>query len=131
MGSKIKPETRLNVFNKYNGKCAYCGTIIDIKKMHIDHIEPKYRGWNNEELSKYKKIKGLDKLENFNPSCVSCNCSKNTFTIEKWKEQIILKIDRIRRDSSTFNILERFGIVKVVKNDFKFYFEEMKGGQNG
>jgi 5-methylcytosine-specific restriction endonuclease McrA len=124
MSKKLKHETRLKVFNKYNGKCAYCGININLEKMHIDHIEPKYRGWNNEELIKYNKIKGLDDLNNYNPSCISCNCSKNTYSIDEWKIQILLKINRIRRDSSTFNILERFGIVKVVKKDFKFYFEE-------
>jgi len=131
MGNKLKPETKLNVFNKYKGKCAYCGVEININKMHIDHIEPKYRGWNNEELIKYNKVKGKDSIDNFNPSCISCNCSKSTYSIEEWRNQLKHKIICLRRDVSNFRILERFGLISVNKIEIEFYFEKESEVKNG
>ena len=99
--------------------------------MHIDHIEPKYRGWNNQELIKYNKVKGKDSINNYNPSCISCNCSKSTFSIEDWRKQLNKKINCLRRDVSNFRILERFGIITVNEFNIKFYFEIESEGQNG
>ena len=124
MANKIKSETKLKVFEKYDCKCAYCGVEITIDKMHIDHINPKYRGWNQSELDRYGLVKGRDTLDNYNPSCASCNISKSTFTIEKWREQIKLKVERIRKESTNFRLLERFNIIEVKDIDVKFYFEE-------
>jgi len=50
--------------------------------------------------------------------------SKSTFSIEQWREQIELKVDRMRRDSSQFRQLERFGLVEVKTVGVKFYFEK-------
>ena len=34
---------RKEVYEKYNGKCAYCGCDISIKDMQIDPLVPLYR----------------------------------------------------------------------------------------
>jgi hypothetical protein len=111
------------VFNKYSGHCAYCGCIIDSKTFTIDHIEPKFRGYSNDELIKLKRERGFCKTENYNPCCLSCNCSKSTMTLEKWRSEISKKYDRLLRDNSTFKLLNRFGL--CIRNDYKitFYFE--------
>ena len=36
--SKAKREL---VYNKYNGRCAYCGREIAYKNMQVDHFIPK------------------------------------------------------------------------------------------
>lgn len=118
-------EKRHLVYKKYKGRCAYCGSKIEYKDMQVDHIIPKYRGSDNTELKVYGIKKGTDNLENLNPSCGSCNSSKSTFTIEKWRNELSLKAHRIKRDSSTFRILERFGIVKVINTDILFHFEKI------
>ena len=115
---------RVSVYNKYKGRCAYCGNKIKYEDMHLDHITPKYRGSTNTELSKYNIVKGKDSIENFNPSCGSCNCSKSTFTIENWRNELLLKHDRLIRDNSSYRIINRFGIVKI-KNEITFYFEKV------
>ena len=121
MGSKIKVEIRLEVWNKYKNRCAYCGQKITFRKMQVDHITPIYRGSLQSELS---VVKGKNNISNYNPSCGSCNSSKSTYTLEHWRDEILLKQDRVRRDSSTFRLLERFGLVKCNKNIVKFYFEK-------
>jgi len=48
--SKLSKSTRIEVFNKYNGHCAYCGCDLQ-KGWHVDEIEPVRRNhkWNSEK----------------------------------------------------------------------------------
>lgn len=125
--SKISIKKRLSVYDKFKGKCAYCGCDILLSKFHIDHIEPKYRGSSQNQLNSWgsKIIKGTDHIDNLNPACISCNLSKSTFSIETWREELELKKERIKRDSPTFNILLRFGVVKEIPKPIIFYFETL------
>ena len=106
----MKKELREKVYNKCGGRCAYCGIDIAIDGFQVDHKHPQYLG-------------GSDCLENLLPSCRSCNATKSTYTIEKFRERITGDIARIRRDSSKFRILERFGAIEVTGIEVKFYFE--------
>jgi len=36
----VSKAMRQNVYNKYNGHCAYCGCHINYKDMQVDHIVP-------------------------------------------------------------------------------------------
>jgi hypothetical protein len=71
------------LFNKYNGRCAYCGDLLE-KGWHIDEIEPVRR---NHIYDRVKKKFVINKdnpmqhperltIENQNPSCSSCNISE-------------------------------------------------------
>lgn len=128
MSKNINKQTRLKVFNKYNGKCSYCGCEILANKFHVDHIEAKFRGTTSESLEQIGRKKGSDSIENLNPSCASCNSSKSTFTLEQWRNEIGLKIKRIERDSSTFRILNRFGLISINDKPVTFYFEDYEKG---
>ena len=106
------------VFNKFNGHCAYCGCDITIKNFQVDHILAKYRG-------------GSDDVSNLFPACIRCNRGKETFTIDEFRTQIMKKLDTVRKISSQFRHLERFGIIKQVKTKVTFYFEQFpKDGNN-
>ena len=124
--NKLKIEREF-IFNKYEGKCAYCGFDIMLHKFHVDHVIPKFRGTTQYQLDKWNSniTKGTDSIENYNPSCISCNISKSTFTIENWRKELQLKIDRIKRDSPTFNILLRFGVIKEINKPIVFHFEKL------
>jgi 5-methylcytosine-specific restriction endonuclease McrA len=111
-------KVRASVFEKYNGRCAYCGCKLDARSFTIDHIIPLRRHEKN------PKIIGINSIKNYNPCCYSCNSSKSTFTVEKWREQISLKINVINRDSPTYRILKRFNLVKETNNDVIFYYEK-------
>lgn len=75
----MNKEQRLQVYNKYNGHCAYCGKEIEYSEMQVDHILPMYiyKG----KLSKEE----LNSIENFNPSCRMCNFRKGTLSIEEFR----------------------------------------------
>jgi len=131
MAKDISKEKRKIVFDKYNSKCAYCGKSIELNKFHVDHIEPIFRGSTKDELLKYGIIKGTNHIDNLNPACISCNISKSTFTLEEWRNQLKLKIYRIRKESTNFKLLESFGLIKVLDSDIIFYFEKEREVNNG
>ena len=116
-------EIRKIIFNKYGGHCSYCGTELDIDNFQIDHIVPKRRGSTMTQLDKINIKRGGDKLNNYNPSCRSCNSSKSVLSIEDFRGQIIHKLTQIKRDSSTYRILLRFKLIEEKEPKIMFYFE--------
>jgi 5-methylcytosine-specific restriction endonuclease McrA len=121
MAKEIKKTDRISTYNKFDGKCAYCGVDLLISQMQVDHIEPRRRG----DINNPNVTNGRNHISNYNPSCRSCNASKGTFSIDEWRKQIEHKITILKRDSATFRICERFELVKVQKNDVLFYFEKL------
>lgn len=113
---------RKKVFDKYGGHCAYCGIKLN-GRFTIDHIEPIRRKATREEIEKYGR--GSNNIENFNPSCSSCNSSKSTFSIEDWRYEISQKYRRSLLSNSGLRLLIRFGILPFEINEpIKFYFEK-------
>lgn len=107
---KLKKEERENIYNKYNGRCAYCGSKIEYKDMQIDHVVP-------------LRIGGKDEISNMLPSCRSCNHYKATLDIEGFRKYLSKIHDRLTRDSVAYRVAERFGIVEHKTDKVKFYFE--------
>ena len=112
-------KKRQVVFEKYNGHCAYCGCEITFENFHVDHIKPLLRGYRKNEVDK-----GTSKIDNLAPSCASCNSSKSDFTVERWRNELELKKERIKRDVPTFNLLLRFGCIVEIDKPIIFYFEK-------
>lgn len=109
-------ELRLKVFKKFNGRCAYCGCKIS-GRFHIDHISPILRKTDQYNPS-------LNKIDNLYPSCVTCNCSKGTLSIEEFRRKLKSKLTTIEKESATFSLLKKYGLIKVVQKDVVFYFEK-------
>jgi len=103
---------RKAIYDKCGGHCAYCGTKIKLKDMQSDHIHPKSRN-------------GSNSLSNYLPSCYSCNASKGSYTVEEFRAMLLKGVFMLRRDSSKYRVLERFGIVGELKAEVVFYFEAM------
>jgi len=120
MGKEIKKADRLIVFNKYNGRCAYCGVDLLLNRFHVDHIIARQRG----RIGDPRVINGRNHIENYNPSCPSCNINKSTFSIDEWRKELHSKIQILRRDTNNFKLVERFGLVTVNDIKVKFYFEQ-------
>ena len=40
----ISKATRQKVLDKYEGHCAYCGKVLDLKTLRVDHLHPHYLG---------------------------------------------------------------------------------------
>lgn len=37
----MNKKQRLEIYDKYNGHCGYCGRSIEYKDMQVDHMIPK------------------------------------------------------------------------------------------
>jgi predicted restriction endonuclease len=113
----MKRETRLAVFEKLSGRCAYCGCEVTAKSFQVDHVHPKVSG-------------GTDDMDNLLPSCRPCNNYKLFFTLEEFRRMVGDQINLLRRNATNFRHAERFGLVKAtVPESIVFYFERASGEQ--
>ena len=130
MNKKIREQ----IFNKCNGRCAYCGTNLQ-KGWHIDHIEPIVRD------SKWSRLHGRfvptgklqnpenENIDNYNPSCASCNVQKNSFTLEQFRENIKNFVNSLNNYSTQYKFAKRYGLITETKEDVVFYFEKLNNEQ--
>lgn len=121
MNKKIRQE----VYNKFKGRCAYCGCELK-KGWHVDHIQPKFHNWSDDDIARHLKTKrGDDTIDNYNPSCPRCNKWKSTWSIEQFRREISLQTERLKRDSSAFRIALDYGLIQETEIEVKFYFETL------
>lgn len=110
---KLSEEERLQIYNKCNRRCAYCGCNIEYKDMQVNHAEPLWCG-------------GADELNNMLPACRTCNYYKTPINVENFRNYINGIPERLTRDSVPFAIGKRFGVVQEHNEPIVFYFERMK-----
>ena len=120
----MNKKTRDLIKSKYNNKCAYCGCDLQ-KGWHVDHIEPAFHNWSDEDVDRFlKKGRGDNKIENYNPSCPRCNRWKGTWSIDEFRREISLQLERLERDSAPFRMARDYGIIESKNIEVKFYFEK-------
>ncbi|EAO1992603.1 HNH endonuclease [Salmonella enterica] len=131
-----KQRERLRM--KFGGRCAYCGCELPEKGWHADHVQAVLR--KSERCMKTAE-KGIFRLkstgdvfrpeadcpENIFPSCAPCNLLKTTYSLEMFRKQVSLQVERGRRSSVNFRTAERFGLISVVNKPVVFWFEQYEG----
>jgi len=122
---------RLEIYNKYNGHCAYCGFKIEYKEMQVDHIIPKrnfiHSIKNNFRIPSFLKHLTIDDLnhrDNLNPSCRKCNKHKDTFDIETFRNEIKNQIKQLNKHSTQYQRARKYGLVEETNTPVAFYFEK-------
>ena len=116
---KLKIAERQQIYDMFDGHCAYCGCEIDYSKMQVDHIEPLELG-------------GADEISNLYPSCRSCNHYKHTMTVERFRQALEHMPTVLMRDNVTYRNAVRFGLIKHPENPkVKFYFEKYQQPKHG
>ena len=119
----MNKKTRDLVKSKYNNKCAYCGCELQ-KGWHVDHIEPAFHNWSDEDVKRHlKQERGLNIIENYNPACPRCNRWKGTWSIEQFRNEISLQLERLERDSAQFRMARDYGLIKTSDIKVRFYYE--------
>lgn len=85
---------RQQVYNKFNGKCAYCGCDISLDNFTVDHIIPRLWAWKQSylQIAGRNEIKGTNDISNLNPSCRKCNVEKHRLSINDYKIKSGVKI---------------------------------------
>lgn len=107
----INRRVRERVKNRFGGKCGYCG--VQCEKIFIDHIVP--------HSDKRNEFPNLEK--NLMPACFACNTFKNAFSVEEFRNQMHLQVERARKNSGNFRNAERFGLLKITNEPIIFHFE--------
>ena len=112
----IPQQVRKQVYEKYNGHCAYCGCELDIKDMQVDHLDSVYR-------AEYEGREVDNTTDNYMPSCRQCNFYKGAATIEEFSG----KIQHLKKTALIdfpVRLAQKYGIIQVNEWDGKFYFEK-------
>lgn len=113
----MKKATRIEVHNKYDGKCAYCGTEIEYKDMQVDHMLPKC------QRDKYDS-RQISHIDNLMPSCRTCNHYKRSADLEVFR--VIMSTLHGRVEQIYINrVAERYGIISIQPFSGVFYFETL------
>lgn len=116
----MKKEQRQQVYDMFDGHCAYCGRKIDYKDMQVDHIKPLYRGWESVE----RIDKGEDVIENCFPSCRRCNFRKGTMTVEQFREELKRQCKGIMERSFQVKQSLDYGLLEYHDIPIIFHFEK-------
>jgi hypothetical protein len=108
---KIGKETRKLVFAKYDGHCAYCGCLLTMSSMQIDHINAFSFG-------------GSDDIANLNPACRKCNWSKHNQGIEQLREEIGRYLVSLNKYDHDYQMAKKYGLIKETDQPVRFYYED-------
>lgn len=104
---------RRDVYNKYDGHCAYCGKKIEFDDMTIDHILPQSKG-------------GKDTPENTVPACQLCNNQKADRSVEEFRDFISNLTDSLDENKQYRLAIRYKKVVPVKPASVDFYFESHK-----
>ncbi len=125
----MNKKQRELIFNKFGGRCAYCGTPLE-------------RGWHVDELLPVRRNKTYDRtrrkwvcdgtclhperltIENQMPTCASCNINKHSMSLEEFRRLISGFIVSLNRDSVQYKVAKRYGLIQEELKPVVFYFEQ-------
>ncbi len=138
----MRKKDREIVFNMYGGKCAYCGCELQ-KGWHVDHVEPCERIYKRETVVRNKtgifgdfqshervlKFKGYgneaaNHIDNYLPSCPSCNINKHGDSIEGFRKSISGYLNSLNLRMVQYKMVKKYGLVEETNKPVVFYFEK-------
>lgn len=111
--SQFDKDKRNSIFEKYGGRCAYCGEVLDHNDFTIDHIYPLTKG-------------GSNKGKNLVACCFACNRAKSDSELEQFRDLLMALSAKKEEDRLGWEkvICEKFGISHKIKRP-SFYFEKI------
>ena len=110
----LSRSDRQKVYEKYDGRCAYCGKVIAYKDMQVDHLVP---------LEGYSQ-KGTNDFDNLMPACRRCNHYKRANSLEGWRRMLERIPQRLERENYIYRVALDYGLIKPNPHKVKFYFEQ-------
>lgn len=114
----IPKKVREAVYQKYDGRCAYCGKKIEYKEMQVDHLIP----IQQERLKKYSEEE-IERFENYIPSCRTCNHYKRAHSLATFRRYIEEIPMKLTRDNYIYRIGRKYNLIVECPQKIKFYFE--------
>ncbi|MCK9220251.1 MAG: HNH endonuclease [Bacteroidales bacterium] len=117
-------EERVRIHKKFNGHCSYCGRVITMKEMQVDHQFPKAQlKYFCKKIDNVFVYPDLDCFDNLFPSCRRCNHYKRDYTLEQFRNLMQTLHTRIGQDYIN-KVAMDFGIIQITPFSGRFYFEQ-------
>jgi len=132
----LTKKQREKLFQKFGGKCAYCGCELQ-KIWHVDHIVPVVRDievvkkgkyWTRQSTNTHSNPH-LEIIENLNPACPECNIHKSSLPLEQFRVILSKKLERLEQSSKDFRFARKFGQVQLTPSPIIFFFETISSGE--
>jgi 5-methylcytosine-specific restriction endonuclease McrA len=114
----IPKKVREAVYQKFDGRCAYCGKMLEPKGWQLDHLIPVQR----ERFKKYSEEQ-IECFENYMPACRSCNHYKRAHSLETFRRYIEEIPEKLTRNSYIYRIGKNYDLITEYPRKIKFYFE--------
>lgn len=110
------------VYQKYGGRCAYCGRTIAYKDMQVDHFIPKA-----DEIYNHKSPDAINDTNNLMPSCRTCNHYKRAYSLEDFRELIEQIPVKLGKREYIYKVGMAYGFYDDQPRKVRFFFEESEG----
>lgn len=123
----IPKIVRLEVYEKCNHRCAYCGCELEYKDMQVDHIKSIY---SNMDYKQTMTEQEMYSIENLLPACRQCNFYKSVFTLEVFRERLQTTMIKNLRKNFGYRLAVKYGLVEEKMKPITFYFEKLRGEKN-
>ena len=132
----MKKKLREQVYQKYDGLCAYSGTPLD-DDWQVDHLVSKKEAeyWGYEHSNGFN----VNHIDNLVPAQRIINHYKRSLSLEGFRDRVANLSKRlgqmpknpklehsIKRKEYLFKVASYFGITEDKKFEGKFYFEKLK-----
>lgn len=121
---------RLEVYDKFDGRCAYCGEHFQITGMHIDHIisQLNFKNFVANKIHipnflEHLTVSDLHHKDNLFPACRVCNGWKSTYHLELFRHELEEQIKRLNARSANYRIAKKYGFITENKIKVIFHFE--------
>lgn len=109
----IPKKIREQIYQKYDGHCAYCGCKLDYKDMQVDHVVSVFY------------YNGTDDIENLMPSCRMCNFYKSTFSLEDFRKNLETLHKRLEK-TFIYRLALKYHLIEEHRDKVIFYFEKVE-----
>lgn len=123
-------QQRIEIYSKFNGKCAYCGAEIQVKDMQVDHIIPQMNFIQHVRnrfripvfLSHLTET-DMNHTDNLHPACRVCNKWKSAHDLELFRRELSEQVNRLNSYSTNYRIAKKYGQIQETVAPIRFFFE--------
>ena len=107
---------RQSLFNKFGGKCAYCGCDLPAR-WHADHLKPIERKLTHQNGGGFVQTGEAWRpenhaIENMMPACPPCNISKATLDLDGWRKWLEGHVRSLNAHNTPYRLAKAYGFVK-------------------
>lgn len=121
---QFSKQERIDKWNRYNQRCAYCGCELPYKDMQIDHINSIFLAKYNEQNNIVVNKTQLNAEENLLPACRQCNFYKSSHTLEEFRKSLVTTLMNNLRKNFQFKLAVKYGLITDnCLTNITFYFE--------